>query len=135
MGVDGIQYLYIRGSKECLDEIELQGLWTNSQHITHSLDHDSPRPYIFKTKNVERILRTPHHLAYRLLFRNEPIYEQLELLLNKYSKCWIKNDYATENGECGLWIGRFQDGKPQIHTREWQELTAEEILFVTNFSK
>ena len=127
MGVDGIQYIHIRGPKECLDEIELNGVWVSNEGIFV--------PSIFKIDNMTKTRSEPRYLSYRLFFRNEPIYEQLELLLNKYPKCWIKNDYDTETGECGIWIGRFQNGLQQIQTREWQELTAEEIVFETDFSR
>jgi len=49
--------------------------------------------------------------------------------------CWIKNEYSTEDGDCGIWIGRYQNGELEIQEVEWQELTMEEVCFVSDFSK
>ena len=63
------------------------------------------------------------------------IYDQLERLLKQYPTCWIKYDFSEEMGNCGMWIGRFQRGQPQVQKMEWRELTIEELHHETDFSK
>jgi hypothetical protein len=59
----------------------------------------------------------------------------MEMLLNKYPKCWFKNEYENELGHCGMWIGRYQGGKPEIQKLEWIEPTIEEFVHETDFSR
>ena len=83
MGIDGTQTIHIRGPEACLDELQDRGLRMD--------DPENPEPeyvgthqYFFGPENVEITYRSPNHLACRMVFRNEPIYEQMEMLLNKY---------------------------------------------------
>ena len=44
------------------------------------------------------------------------------LSLRQISNCWFKNEYYTEDGDCGLWIGEIDsEGKKNIQTRYWFE--------------
>jgi len=126
MGVDGSQYVTIRGPQTCLDEIETRGL---------VVDESAEDQSFFGLDNVKVTYRKPKHIVVSLDFRNEPIYKQMEMLLNKYPKCWMKNEYENELGHCGIWIGRYQSGEPEIQKLEWLELTIEELVHETDFSK
>ena len=35
--------------------------------------------------------------------------------------CWFKNEYNTEDGDCGMWIGEIWNGGEKIQTMEWME--------------
>jgi hypothetical protein len=131
MGIDGRNYLFIRGSKEILDQIEASGC------ILNNMDSECQEiaDRFFSPDEINIIKRLPTYLALSYEFRNLPIYYYLERLLATYPTCWIKNTYYTETGWHGLWVGRFVGGKPSIQKFEWEELNDEEIAHVTDFSK
>lgn len=126
MGVDGTNTLYIRGSKEILDEIEQTGAAIDTSAIVAKR--------FFGTNNVTVVHREPRFLILRYEFRNEPVYEYLKELLAKYPTCWMKNLYDTEIGACGLWIGRFCGKEMSIQELKWTELCDEEQSCLTDFS-
>ena len=76
-----------------------------------------------------------NHIGLSYEFRNEPIYEYLTELLVQHPKCWLKNEYHTEDGDCAIWIARMVDGNPSVQEFEWQELFIEEALGSQDFSK
>ena len=54
--------------------------------------------------------------------------EWLNTLVEKYPKCWIKNDWYEEGGGAGIFIGGFLNGKKQeTIIKEWSELPIEGI--------
>lgn len=54
--------------------------------------------------------------------------EWLNTLVEKYPKCWIKNDWYEEGGGAGIFIGGFLNGKKQeTIIKEWGELPIEGI--------
>ena len=134
MGVDGSQYVTIRGPKECLDEMEARGLRMDDP-ANPQIEYVGTQQYFFGPENVKVSHRKPNHIVFSLDYRNEPIYEQMEMLLNKYPKCWMKNEYENELGYCGIWVGRYQHGKPEIQKLKWSEPTIEELVHETDFSR
>ena len=127
MGIDGRQYIAIRGSQEILDLLATNGLVTKDTPIGEM--------EFFHIDNMEIGNRSKNYLVFCMDYRNVPIYDQLERLLKQYPTCWIKYDFSEELGNCGMWIGRFQRGQPQIQKMEWRELTIEELHHETDFSK
>jgi hypothetical protein len=121
MGVDGIQYVSIRGPKTDLDTIEKIGLRFG--------EHDDAC-LIGEVMN-----RDPRYIVFRMDFRNMPIYDEMEILLKRYPKCWIKNSFSTETGDCGMWIGRYNRGTMEIQKLAWHELSHEEIIHEADFSR
>ena len=130
MGIDGRQYLEIRGPKEKIDELE--NLEFKIKGINKECDILADR--FFGKENIEIKLRDPKYIVISFEYRNDNINQYFVALLNKYPMCWIKNDYSTENGYCGIWIGRFIKGKPYIQEIEWEELTLEEQCMGEDFS-
>lgn len=130
MGIDGTNCLEIRGSKEDLDILQVSGV---------AIDGDDEIKAIaerfFGSKQISILKRTKKYLVVGYEFRNYPVYEYLRALLEAYPKCWIKNTFQTETGACGLWVGRFQGGVPEIQESEWRELTHEEEEYDTDFSR
>ena len=134
MGVDGTQTIHIRGPEGCLDELQARGLRMDDPKNPEA-EYVGTHQYFFGPENVEVRHRSPNYLACTMVFRNQPIYEQMEMLLNKYPKCWFKNEYENELGHCGMWIGRYQSGEPEIQKLEWLELTIEELVHETDYSR
>ena len=130
MGIDGTNYLEIRGSKEILDELEQTGVALKGDGDIRKIAERFFGPTLIRV-----IERKPKHLVIRYEFRNYPVYQYLLALLEKFPSCWIKNTFSTETGARGLWIGRYEKGVPVIQEAEWRELTDEEIVYVTDFSK
>lgn len=131
MGIDGNNFLEVRGSKEDLDTLESSGFVLKSDN--KELVNIAER--FFSSSQFKLIKRTPTFLYIGYEFRNYPIYEYLYELLVAYPKCWMKNTFTTETGTCGVWIGRTVNGIPHVEQSYWRELTYEEIEYVTDFSK
>ena len=127
MGIDGTQYLEIRGAPAILDQLEKSGVVFEGG--------DPKIAERFFGPAVEVRLRGSRHLVVRYEFRNMPVYEYLTQLLIAHPTLWIKNDYKTENGNCGLWIGRMCNGTPAIQELEWDELMIEEEIYGEDFSQ
>jgi len=129
MGIDGIQYLLIYGPSESMDALvtcELV-LETNDEDLAYIGKRFFGNEVSIKRHGFNQI-----EVTYE--FRNEPIYNYLTELLIQNPKCWIKNEYNTENGDCGIWIARMVDGTPSVQEFTWQELCIEEVMGGEDFS-
>ncbi len=131
MGLDGRNTLEVRGPQEILDEMESNGLLFDTED--EKLKHIGER--FFGPQNVYVDNRDEHHLVVSFEFRNLPVYEYLEALLQKYPKCWMKNTWSADSGDCGLWVARMRLGKPDIQTCSWVELCDEEVMMGVDFSQ
>jgi len=128
MGIDGRQTLHIRGPLAMIDEIEASGgVIDGNEEIMLIADR-------FFGKNA-MIHRSARSIVFNYEFRNEPINQYLEALLKRFPKCWMKNEYHTEDGNCGMWIGRFIGNEVKIQVLNWTELTIEEELMEEDFSQ
>lgn len=127
MGIDGRQVLEIRGASQILDVLEQSGIVFEGgdPHIAERF---------FGPKNSTVSHRSSRHLVVTYEFRNLPVYEYLKQLLAAYPTIWIKNDYKTEEGYCGLWIGHMYNGSPSIQELKWTELAQEEEEYREDFS-
>ena len=130
MGIDGHQFVEIRGPQEILDELTSTGLLFDTSDKECKMIGEA---FFGKKDNIRR--HGPRYLTYSFDYRNLPIEQYFEEMLNKYPMCWIKYTYSTEDGDCGMWIARFRDSKMSIQEFEWSELTMEELAFVDDFSK
>jgi hypothetical protein len=131
MGLDGRNTLEVRGPDEMLDEMESKGFLFDTED--EKLKHIGER--FFGLQNIYVDNRDGRHLIVSYEFRNVPVYEYLEALLCKYPKCWMKNTYSTDAGDCGLWVARMRLGKPDIQTCSWIELCDEEVMMGFDFSR
>jgi len=131
MGLDGRNTLEVRGPSEMLDEMENRGLLFDTEN--ERLKYIGER--FFGTENVYIDNRFDRHLIVSFEFRNLPVYEYLEAFLQKYPKCWMKNTWNTDDGNCGVWIARMRSGKPSIQKFEWIELCDEEVMMGEDFSR
>jgi len=131
MGIDGRQSVSIRGPEEILEELENNYLILQDTTEECKLIAD----HFFGKEHIEVRHRSERYLVCTFHYRNRPIFQYFKEMLTKYPMCWIKNEYSTEDGDCGIWIGRYQNGELEIQEVEWQELTMEEVSFVSDFSK
>ena len=60
---------------------------------------------------------------------NEPDFEWLKSLLNKYPNCWVKNEWGEEGGGAGVWIGYVKDNEHIIKELEWNDICTEGQFF------
>jgi hypothetical protein len=129
MGIDGWQKLQIRGHEKIIAEIEACGaaLDEGNEEILHIAKR-------FFGTAAKVTHRSNKYIVFSYEFRNFPINEYLEELLVKYPTCWIKNQYSTDDGQCGMWIGRFRGEEPDIQQFTWTELTDLEEFHGEDFS-
>jgi len=52
----------------------------------------------------------------------KPDYLWLESLHKKYPSSWIKNEWISEDGKAGVWIG----SKTDVKSMEWDDLSVED---------
>jgi hypothetical protein len=132
MGIDGNQYITIRGSKRILDELEQTHLQLNNLTGLRAQIAEA----FFGPTNIDIPCRDKHMLVCKTHFRNQPIQEYMVELLKTHSTCWIKYEYSTEDGHKGIWIGRMnrEKGEPVITERYWEELSWDEIANLEDFS-
>jgi hypothetical protein len=128
MGIDGWQTLHIRGHESVIKQIEASGaaLAEGSEDILYIANR------FFGKAEVTH--RSEKYIVFSYEYRNFPIHEYLEELLITYPTCWIKNTYRTEEGNCGMWIGRFIGEEPDIQELKWRELNDDEELLGEDFS-
>ena len=128
MGIDGRQTLYIRGP-----EVFIQMIQDTSAKLTEGNDEIL---YIAERffENAKVIHRSEKYLVFSYEFRNVPINHYLQALLEKYPQCWMKNEFSTDSGQCGMWLGRFRHRKPYIQELSWMELSIEEEFQGEDFS-
>jgi len=130
MGIDGRNTLEVRGPDTMLDDLEKKGFVLDTEDET--LKRIAER--FFGTQNIYVKHKDDRYIVIGYEFRNKPIYNYLTALLERYPKCWLKNTYSTETGDCGLWIGRMCKGKPSIQELQWTELYDEEVMMCEDFS-
>ena len=127
MGIDGRQTLQIRGPEPIIKEIQACGAAIEgNQEILHIAER------FFG--NAEVTHRSERYIVFSYEYRNFPITEYLEELLITYPQCWFKNEYRTEEGNCGMWIGRFIGEEPDIQELTWRELNDDEVFMGEDFS-
>jgi hypothetical protein len=128
MGIDGRQTLQIRGPEPIIKQIEACGaaLHEGTEEILYIAER------FFSKAEVKH--RSEKYIVFSYEYRNCPINQYLEELLITYPQCWIKNEFHTETGHCGMWIGRFRGEEPDIQELSWMELMMEEEMMGEDFS-
>jgi len=134
MGIDGRQTLTIRGPKSDLDELESTGLIFEVKK-GHPEWFSSVQESFFGPTNVTVNFRSDTILVVRFDFRNKPMNEYFEVLMDRHPRCWMKNEFTTEDGWCGFWIARFVGDQLEVQTHEWEELCWEEMAGCEDFRK
>ena len=76
-------------------------------------------PYITTTQVGKRGIRFNYVSAW------EPYNEWLEYILQKYPTCWAKNEWISEDGTAGMWIGTAEKHKEA----RWIDLSFEDEVY------
>ena len=130
MGVDGTNMLVIIGPSAALDIIENGGLILSDEEVNNDSNLMYLKEHYFGDNcSIERTpkrlkdngKRTSNCLKIRFNYRNVEPDDYLNLLLQKYKDCWIKNEYVTEIGSCGIWIGEYFNEEIKTQILEWYE--------------
>ena len=134
MGIDGSNNLIILGPSKTLDLIENGGLILTDEEVNNDSDFICLKENYFndKSKMIREEPRskmngkkTSNCLKISFDFRNLLPDDYLKLLLNKYKDCWFKNEYNTEDGDCGMWVGEMRNDIENIQIIEWSEYNEE----------
>jgi hypothetical protein len=130
MGVDGRQTLYICGPESIIQKIEkLRGRITDCSEPTITATFEKEILEIserFFGTNAEIVHRSDRYIIFSYEYRNFPIHQYFDKLLETFPSCWIKNKYHNELGHCGIWIGRYVGGVKEIQDVFWKELSIDE---------
>ena len=100
---------------ECYNRVTITS--TNENDIT----------YILQEINVEIpdvIVTQSSKLGIRLEFITawKPDIQFIDTLINKYPLSWIKNEWISEDGKCGIWVGNQNN----IKFMDWEDLSIED---------
>jgi len=128
MGVDGWNTLHIRGPESDLTELETTGLAISNYSDVAMCE------IFFGKANVTIQYKTNNYMTVAYNSRNGMFYDYLQKLLEAHPKCWLKNDYRDEDGNGGVWIARYVNGKISVQEHNWSELSIEEIVHCQDFS-
>ncbi len=95
--------------------------------INDRLKNKNPRtgqPGIFHT-NIDVIKQGAKGIKCMIMNYDQPNFVWLYQLVTDYPECRIWNNWHTEGGLHGVWIGHYQveTSKPEIRNIQWQELT------------
>jgi hypothetical protein len=126
MGNDGETILHIRGSPAELNTIQ-------DTNAAVEIDNEPTHFKILRTDyfaNATFGRRAPNYLTIRYPFRNQPCIDYLIELLKAYPSCWMKNEFDSEEGLCGIWIGQIKNNEVQTQEHTWTELCMEEMQFI-----
>jgi Ferredoxin-like domain in Api92-like protein len=77
------------------------------------------------------ILKQNSNLGIRVNFITawQPDIQFIETIVDKYPSVWIKNDWISEDGKSGVWVGK----KNNIKSMDWEDLSIEaERFFFSN---
>lgn len=137
MGVDGTNILVILGPSATLDIIENGGIILSDGEVNNDDNLIYLKENYFgencKMERGPKILgcasREPKSNKLKIIFnyRNINPDEYLNFLIQKYKDCWMKNEYFTEIGTCGIWIGEYFNDELKIQTLEWYEAPADDM--------
>ena len=91
--------------------------------VYNELKHEEGDNYVYN-KNVNMIRRGTRGLEFKVLTARRPYFEWLNVLLDRYPNCWVKNEWWEEGGLAGVWIGYIaDDGEKNVENFEWEDLS------------
>ena len=100
---------------ECSNRVTITS--TNENDITDILQE-------INKEIPDVIVRQRSKLGMRLEFITawKPDIQLIDTLINKYPLSWIKNEWISEDGKCGIWVGN----KNNIKFMDWEDLSIED---------
>ena len=105
------------------------------EEILNKLIHDNLQFYDGEkyvcNENVKILRRGCRGIIFEIWSGWNPDYQWLESLIEKYSGCWVKNEWHEEGGMAGVWIGFINDNnEPVIENFYWNDLSIEAKHFL-----
>ena len=91
--------------------------------VVNELQHKENKSIKIKEQGIRGI-------RFSLWSANEPDFEWLKSLLNKYPNCWVKNEWSEEGGTAGVWIGCVKNNEHIIKELEWDDICIEGKYFL-----
>ena len=93
-------------------------------HITITFPSELKEQLEFDMQTVERTVKQSGKNGMRFCYSTAwlPNYAWLESIANKYPSCWIKDEWISEDGKAGVWIGHNNN----IKRLEWDDLSIED---------
>jgi hypothetical protein len=133
MGIDGTNTLTIRGPDEVLKKLEESSLL---------FEIEEGHPEWFQTlqdeyfgDHLSTVCHENRYIVFKYAFRNKVPKDYLRVILQKNPQIWIKNEYESDAGYCGVWIAHYYQGEISEQYVEWTEPSWEELAFTTDFSQ
>ena len=98
-----------------------------SNHVTITSTYETDITDILQEfyKEIPNIIvKQTSKLGIRLEFITawKPDIQFIDTLINKYPLSWIKNEWISEDGKCGIWVGN----KNNIKFMDWEDLSIED---------
>lgn len=93
-----------------------------SQFLTKNYtSNDNDKFYIYR--------RGDYGISFKLWSAWHANFEWLDGLVTKYPNAWIKNNWLSEDGSAGVWIGTMRKGQKEINRLEWVDMSLEEEMY------
>ncbi len=133
MGIDGTNTLLIRGPAEVLQRLK-------ESKLVFPLQDGHPEYFQTLQENYFGQHLTVAHeekywIVFKYAFRNQVPKDYLKCILQAYPQIWMKNEYESDAGFCGVWIAHIYQGEISEQEVEWTEPSYEECIYETDFSK
>jgi hypothetical protein len=137
MGNDGRNKLEIRGDPAILKILANTFLRLRLDDVEHDPTLVFLAENYFGQGNlsVYNYKEGSNYLCVGYAFRNSPMYDYLKLILKKYPQLWMKNEYDSEEGYCGIWVARYIGKELDIQEVNWIEPCIEVLYQETDFSR
>ena len=125
MGNDGRNHLILIGAPASLDLIEQ----------TKAAVHCKNEPEYYEILRTEYFAKgiynraKPNKLVIHYDFRNTVCLDYLTDLLKQYPTLWLRNEFDSEEGLCGIDILEMYNGNLDTQTARWTELELEEYIY------
>ena len=71
--------------------------------------------------------RTNNAIELTIVTIDQPNYESLESLIDRFPAWWLKNTWWAEHGNAGVWVGYHKKGKQTIKRTEWDDICIDDI--------
>ena len=71
--------------------------------------------------------RTNNAIELTIVTIDQPNYEWLESLIDRFPAWWLKNTWWAEHGNAGVWVGYHKKGKQTIKRTEWDDISIDDI--------
>ena len=98
---------------ECINHLTIT---SPSEQDIHTILQNELPPHVTINLHGKKGIRVKYSTAWK------PDYPWLSSLLEKYPSCWIKNEWISEDGSAGVWVGDKHGSK----FMEWDDLSLED---------